>query len=534
MKKLLVLLISLLFVNTALPQMRIIYGIRQDGKESKTDSIVVYISKESMRITRPVLVKEKQYADFVNKKLIQFLEDGNLKYVFKKDYQEKQQEIIHEYPVLNGYNCQKTRLNIRSNNIEVYFTEDANYKGAPALYLSEIPGLVLKVVRNGNYEIYAKQIDIIDEYKNMSIIPGGNIPEISESVFQQKLIESRYKTVEVFENQQLSFEERFTNNFSGEIIKTAKGSVVLRKMNFPETNDNTIVIAELTLRSNGDAYDRLGSVFVFPESSETNLLKAFEKGISELPEYKNSKCRGITLANNYQPPIELMRFITSFGTGHFGKDININGLNWKDSIVYRLDVSDIMKSIGNKATYIGALIGNWDKGGHIVSLRLKYFDEPEYENKINWILPLFNTTSYMEMEGQQLPNLFKTDTLTVKAEVPEGIKNIKLKFVTTGHGKDEFIPRNHKIFLNGKEVFNLMPWRTDCASYREYNPASGNFPNGMSSSDYSRSNWCPGLVVTPYEIKLESVKTGINEIKVIIDSGDNSYWNVSGCLTGEK
>ncbi len=53
---------------------------------------------------------------------------------------------------------------------------------------------------------------------------------------------------------------------SGDIIKTAKGSVVMRKMNFPETNDNTIVIAELTVRSNGDAYDRLGSVFAFPES----------------------------------------------------------------------------------------------------------------------------------------------------------------------------------------------------------------------------------------------------------------------------
>ncbi len=271
----------------------------------------------------------------------------------------------------------------------------------------------------------------------------------------------------------------------------------------------------------------------FLSRSETNILSAFEKGIGELPEYKNSKCRGIALTDNYHPPVELIRFITSFGTGHFGKDININGLNWKDSIVYRLDVSDIMKSIGSNSIYIGALIGNWDKGGHIVSLRLKYFDEPEYENRIKWIMPLFNTTSYMEMEGQQLPNLFKTDTLTIKAEVPAGIKNIKLRFVTTGHGNDEFIPRNHKVILNGKEVFNLIPWRTDCASYRENNPASGNFPNGMSSSDYSRSNWCPGMVVTPFEIKLEGIESGINEFKVIIPSGDNSYWNVSGCLVGE-
>ena len=66
-------------------------------------------------------------------------------------------------------------------------------------------------------------------------------------------------------------------------------------------------------------------------------------------------------------------------------DVNKPGCNWKDSIVYRLDLSDIMKSIGNNSIFIGVLIGNWDKGGHIVSLRLKYFDEPEYENRIKWI-----------------------------------------------------------------------------------------------------------------------------------------------------
>jgi hypothetical protein len=183
--------------------------------------------------------------------------------------------------------------------------------------------------------------------------------------------------------------------------------------------------------------------------------------------------------------------------------------------------------------YVGAFIGNWDKGGHVVSLRLKFFEENEYENKTNWVFPLFNTINYMEMEGQGYPNLFKKDTLSVTASIPEGAKNVKLKFVTTGHGDDEFIPRLHKILLDGKEIFSFVPWRTDCASYRENNPASGNFLNGMSSSDYSRSNWCPGMVVNPYEIKLAGLSSGKHNFKVIIECGDNSYWNVSGCLLGE-
>lgn len=531
MKKfILSLILTVLLAQSAFPQMRIVYGIRQDGKESKSDSIVVYLSKESMRITRPVLVKEKQYIDIANKQTVQIL-DGNSEnlYSYRKGYKESQLEIIHEYPEVMGYPCMKSVLNIRSNKIEVYYSDNAGYKGAPFLYLAEVPGLVLKIIRNGNYEVYARQIDVSDEYINQSLVPSGNYSEINEAEFQQKLIESRYTTFEIFNKEILSFSDSFTSDFSKDIIKTSKGSVALRKVNLPGISKNTIVIAELTVSSRGDAYDRLGSVFAIPVTDKKNILEAFENGYKVLNGYSN----GISLSEKYQPPVELIRFITSFGTGYFGKDINIGGLNWKDSIVYRLDVSDILKGINNNNLYIGTFIGNWDKGGHEISLRLKYFEEPEYENNVKWVLPLFNTISYMEMEGQGLPNLFKSDTLSVSASIPEGVKNIKLKFVTTGHGDDEFIPRVHKISVDGREVFNVTPWRTDCATYRDNNPASGNFPNGMSSSDYSRSNWCPGMVVTPFEIKLNGLKAGEHIFRVIIESGDKSYWNVSGCLTGE-
>ena len=530
MKYILSLILLVFISHVAFPQMRIIYGIRQDGKDSKSDSIVVYISKESMRITRPVLVKEKQYVDFVNKQTVQTLSNSeNSTYVFRKNYSETSQEIVHEYPEILGYHCMKSVLNIRSNKIEVYYTDEPGYKGAPMLYLAEVPGLILKVVRNGNYEIYAKQIDVSDDYETLSKLPSQNLTEISEPVFQQKLIESRYNTYEIFSNENLKFGDDLSFNLNNEIIRASKGTIVLKKLKLPETNKNTIVIAELSVRSNGDAYDRTGSVFAIPVTEKTNLLKAFENGAGVLKDYDNG------LVNNakYEPPLELMRFITSFGTGYFGKDLNISGLNWKDSIVYRLDVSDIIKGYSGKNVYIGTFIGNWDKGGHIISLRLKYFDEPEYESSVKWVMPLFNTLSYLEMDGQGFPNLFKSDTLEVKATIPDGIKNLKLKFFTTGHGDDEFIPRLHKITVDGKEVFNLIPWRTDCASYRDNNPASGNFPNGMSSSDYSRSNWCPGMVVTPFEIKLNDIKTGEHTFKVIIESGDNSYWNVSGSLIGD-
>ena len=532
--------IFLLFVllsislNTALSQMMIVYGIKNNGKEMPNDSIVIYTTKESMRITKPTLKKEQQYIDFKSGQTIQLLENSdNGYYAFRKAYETKFHEIAHDYSEILGYPCMKTTLNIRSNKVEVFYTDMAENYGAPLLYLAEIPGLVLKVIRNDSYEIYAKKIINSEVFINDALIPTSNITELSEGEFQQKLIESRYKTYEIFRNENINFNSDHVNDITKDVIRTAKGSVVLKKVNLPNMSENTIAIAEVTVRSNGDAYDRTGSVFAIPITGKRNFIEAFKNGIDVLPKYKKDY-EGIVLTEDYEPPLELIRFMTSFGTGYLGKDIKIGGLEWKDSIVYRLDITDQLKGLKQlDDAYIGVFIGNWDKGGHIISLRIKYFEESEYQNNIKWVQPLFNTLSYMEMEGQGYTDLFRTDTLKVSAVIPDGLKNIKLKFVTTGHGNDEFRPKVHKIFIDGKEVFNLIPWRTDCASYRENNPASGNFPNGMSSSDYSRSNWCPGMVVTPYEIKLDGIETGAHEFKIIIPSGENSYWNVSGCLTGE-
>ena len=94
------------------------------------------------------------------------------------------------------------------------------------------------------------------------------------------------------------------------------------------------------------------------------------------------------------------------------------------------------------------------------------------------------------------------------------------------------------ILLNGQEAFSFTPWKTDCGSYRNYNPASGNFENGLSSSDYSRSNWCPGTTTNPIFIDLGNLKAGEHSITVKIPQGadeGNSFsaWNVSGVLVGE-
>jgi hypothetical protein len=71
-----------------------------------------------------------------------------------------------------------------------------------------------------------------------------------------------------------------------------------------------------------------------------------------------------------------------------------------------------------------------------------------------------------------------------------------------------------------------------------YNPSSGNFGNGLSSSDLSRSNWCPGTTTNPVYIPINDLTPGKHTFKVAIPLGKRegtsfSAWNISGCLIGE-
>ena len=56
-------------------------------------------------------------------------------------------------------------------------------------------------------------------------------------------------------------------------------------------------------------------------------------------------------------------------------------------------------------------------------------------------------------------------------------KNVRLKYIVTGHGGhsggDEFVEKRNIVSIDGKEVLNFIPWRSDCASFRRFNPATG-------------------------------------------------------------
>ena len=158
-------------------------------------------------------------------------------------------------------------------------------------------------------------------------------------------------------------------------------------------------------------------------------------------------------------------------------------------------------------------------------------------------IPLFNTCNVLEMSGQNYGRLFATDTLEVEFELPDSIKNVQLRYISTGHGGwdngDEFNPKENAIFIDGVKMFAHTPWRCDCATFRDQNPVSGNFWNGLSSSDYSRSGWCPGTATNPVYFDLNGLKPGKHTLRVAIPQGKDegesfSHWMVSGMLLYEQ
>jgi hypothetical protein len=238
-----------------------------------------------------------------------------------------------------------------------------------------------------------------------------------------------------------------------------------------------------------------------------------------------------------------MRFFTPFGIKQYNT-IQLKDKVWEDRANYRQDISELTTAFNDKEIYIGTFIGNYDKGGHKVSVNITIHREEENAmDKSATIIPLFNSNNIMEMAGQEYGTLFNTDKgLMVTFTLDKDLYNAKIRYITTGHGGwengDEFVPKQNTIYLDDNEVFHFIPWREDCGSYRLYNPASGNFPNGLSSSDYSRSNWCPGMITNPTYIDLGALKAGTHTIQVKIPQGapegtSFSAWNVSGVLIGK-
>lgn len=362
---------------------------------------------------------------------------------------------------------------------------------------------------------------------------------------------------------------------SGDTLRTANGRIVLHKVRLPRLPRHTTATLDVRLTSNGDPWDKSGSLFVLPAHQRVDLL-AISRG-AHYPKADSSRVghlRGAVPAQGYAPAVELMRFMTPFGVGHFSQTgdsakqsqrqpVYVDG--FASEVCWTTDISDRMPLLSD-SVWVGVYIDTWTAEGYTLTANLHVVrGSTSGVRGRRALMPLLNTTPYL---GQPLPDVFARQAVQVPFSLPRGARRAQLHLITTGHGGhsggDEFVPREHIVSLiQGTDtlpVATFTPWRTDCAAFRRYNPATGvwlqmrdiahiaangaavtRIQEGFASSDASRSNWCPGSHVEPLHLPLSHLRPNtpytlhIAIPQAQASEGDKlNHWLVSAWITWEQ
>lgn len=532
---------------------RITYQTMFNSKADTSSYTIMDISGDYARIQTESTKRQADdpvqfiYLDYVNNTETKTATLGNGEAIWtKRDFTLNDGlTFLDETEKIAGYNCKKAKTIINSNTLEIWYTTELGVKGSMQPNVAIPDGVVLKIVRNGQRAEVAVKVEAVNNTPTLQ--PDLSGTELTTPAYNYRIQQSKVISVNVFDKQSIYFRNipKPTQLSDIEVMQFANGSIVLKKVKLPENNAGYSIFAEMSQYSEGDAYDRTGSVFVIPVDRKQSFFDGLLHGKEKLPQYTDKhgdKYEGMTVTNDYLPPLELMRFYTSFGTKGYNH-IQVANYNWPDSVVFKQEITDYAKIMKGEV-WIGAWIGNYSQNGHNVTLDIKYYPGETKGWGKKEVYPLFTTVNIMEMAGQAYPEgMFRNDSLTVNFKTDTDLKNAYIRYISTGHGGwgggDEFNPKLNEIFLNNDRLIAYTPWREDCGSYRELNPASGNFSNGLSSSDLSRSGWCPGMVSYPVYVHVGDIKAGEHQIKVAIPVGDpvgssRSYWCISGVLVGEK
>lgn len=377
------------------------------------------------------------------------------------------------------------------------------------------------------------------------------------------------KEIILFNNTAINFNpDENCTNISDDEIKIDNGRIILKKVQLPKYSKQVKVSVNAKIASAGDPWDKSGSLFLIPSTSELNFLlenSAFENL------YKNDNPElsfpGVKPQGNYKPALEILRFMTPFGVGYYSQDPSIMKRKpvyipkWEDEVVWNQDVTQLLSELEGEV-WIGVLVDVWTKEGYNFSSTLTYTESKAevHPVKESIVIPLVNTVRYVSPE--KLYDDFSRNNLEFSFEIPDGYKTAQLHYITTGHGGhssgDEFVQKENIVSINNEIIYQDIPWRDDCASFRRFNPHSGvwtskriavegNLNTGdtreleidefIASSDYSRSNWCPGSKVEPFVLDIENLKVGENTISIAIPNAQEeaenelNHWNVSAYIT---
>ncbi len=161
------------------------------------------------------------------------------------------------------------------------------------------------------------------------------------------------------------------------------------------------------------------------------------------------------------------------------------------------------------------------------------------------------TVAKCEIHGNVNLNNYKevaTDTLGVTTktytfDVPADLSDARLNFILTNHGGgeygEEYVRRQHLVYVDGEIAMVYTPGGVSCEPYRKYN-TQGNMIYGPSPEDdwEEWNNWCPGQAVPTRRIELGALKAGSHQLMIRVPDaefyGGDGDFRPSAYLQGVK
>lgn len=125
------------------------------------------------------------------------------------------------------------------------------------------------------------------------------------------------------------------------------------------------------------------------------------------------------------PTIELMRFMTPFGVGHYSEnDDSLSSKRrpvyipkWEKCVQWEQDITDLYAALKGEV-YVGIFIDTWTAEGYIASMELNIKETPIACEKLirRHVEPLMNTVYYI---GQSYPDIFARKSVSADFVLPK-------------------------------------------------------------------------------------------------------------------
>lgn len=163
---------------------------------------------------------------------------------------------------------------------------------------------------------------------------------------------------------------------------------------------------------------------------------------------------------------------------------------------------------------------------------LLYTDSSAPAPEFTTLLPIAISESFNNY-AEGASDMVGTTRKTRNFELPAASEAVSLVLITSNHGAnqggEEYIRRDHFVYVDGELVHQYKPGRTSCEPFRYYNTQANGIYGPAPRSDeewQSFSNWCPGDVIDTRIIPLGAREAGTHEF--VIEVPDATFVDGQG------